>query len=327
MAKIHQWKQLIGRRLRLRDLFVFFTVVECGSMAKAATQLGVSTPSISEVIADLENALGVRLLDRSPKGVLMTPYGQALLARGRAAFDELHQGIRDIAFLSDPGTGELRIGCPESIAAGFLVPILERMAKQYPRLSIYVEQVHTPTIAFPELEERKIDLVIARMAQLPTGGRLSKNLNAEIVLNDPFSLVVGPKNKWARRSKINLAELVDEPFVMTPMEALGGLFITEAFQERGLKAPANTITTFSIHLRNNLVSNGHFITALPSSVLRLSASRYALRELPIKLSARASPVAIVTLINRTPGPAVRIFTECARDVAKSFESDRRSRKN
>ena len=153
---------------------------------------------------------------------------------------------------------------PELIAAGFLVPILECMAKQYPRLSIYVEQVHTPTIAFPELEERKIDLVIARMAQLPFSGHLSKTLNAEIVLNDPFSLVVGPKNKWARRSKINLAELVNEPFVMTPMEALGGLFITEAFQKRGLNAPANTITTFSIHLRNNLVSNGTSLPLFPT---------------------------------------------------------------
>ena len=51
MAKINQWEQQIGRGLRLRDLFVFFTVVECGSMAKAAAQLGVSTPSVSDVIA------------------------------------------------------------------------------------------------------------------------------------------------------------------------------------------------------------------------------------------------------------------------------------
>ena len=63
-----QWERQIGRRLRLRDLFVFFTVVEYGSMAKAADKLGVSTPSISEVIASLEHALGVRLLDRTPKG-------------------------------------------------------------------------------------------------------------------------------------------------------------------------------------------------------------------------------------------------------------------
>src|SRR6185295_9378991 len=100
MARTIPWEQSIGRRLRLRDLFVFFTVVESGSMAKAGAKLGVSTPSISEVIATLEHALGVRLLDRSPKGVVTTPYGEALLFRARAAFDELRGGIRDIESIS-----------------------------------------------------------------------------------------------------------------------------------------------------------------------------------------------------------------------------------
>src|SRR5262245_63524812 len=113
MARLVQWEQQIGRRLRLRDLFVYFTVVEYGSMAKAAAKLGVTTPSISEVIAGLEHALGVRLLDRTPKGVVPTPSGEALLARGRAAFDELRQGIRDIEYIADPHAGEVRIGCPE----------------------------------------------------------------------------------------------------------------------------------------------------------------------------------------------------------------------
>ena len=91
-----QWESQIGRRLKLRDLHVFSTVIHRGSMAKAADHLGVSQPAVSEIIADLEHALGVRLLDRSSRGVEATPYGQALLKRSIAAFDELKQGIRDI---------------------------------------------------------------------------------------------------------------------------------------------------------------------------------------------------------------------------------------
>jgi len=138
MPRLTQWEHQIGRRLRLRDLFVFFTVVESGSMAKAGAKLGVSTPSISEVIAALEHSLGVRLLDRSSKGVVATRYGEALLVRGRAAFDELRQGIKDIEFIADPLAGELRIGCPESIAAGFLLPVLERLTSEYPRVKFEV---------------------------------------------------------------------------------------------------------------------------------------------------------------------------------------------
>lgn len=62
-------------------------------MAKAAAQLGVSQPSVPEVIADLEYTLGVRLLDRSPKGIEPAIYASALLKRSRIAFDELKQGV------------------------------------------------------------------------------------------------------------------------------------------------------------------------------------------------------------------------------------------
>ena len=81
-------------------LQVFFSVVQCGSMAKAAHELGVTQPAVSEVVAGLEHAFGVRLFDRSPHGVEPTVYGRALLKRGVAAFDELKQGIRDIEFLA-----------------------------------------------------------------------------------------------------------------------------------------------------------------------------------------------------------------------------------
>src|ERR1700731_4486469 len=95
----------IGRRLKFRDLQVFFAVAQTGSMAKAAKHLGITQPAVSDVVGALEDMFGVRLFDRTPKGVDLTPYGEALRIRGHAAFDELRQGIRDIAFLSKPSTG------------------------------------------------------------------------------------------------------------------------------------------------------------------------------------------------------------------------------
>jgi DNA-binding transcriptional LysR family regulator len=318
MPRLMQWEHQIGRRLRLRDLFVFFTVVEYGSMAKAAAKLGVSTPSISEVIAGLEHALGVRLLDRTPKGVVPTPYGEALLARGRAAFDELRQGIRDIESIADPHAGEVRIGCPESIAAGLLVPVLERLSQGYPRVRFHVEQAQIPTVEFPQLLERKVDLVLARLVKTPAQGRLTEELNAEVLFDDPYYVVVSERSKWARRRKVDLADLVDEPWIMPPLDALGGSFMPEAFQRRGLALPRLAITTFSLHLRNNLVGNGQFITVLPRSVLQVYAKHHSLKALPIALSVQTSPVAIVTLRNRTLGPVALSFIQCAREVAKTL---------
>jgi DNA-binding transcriptional LysR family regulator len=316
MPRLIPWDQQIGRRLRLRDLFVFFTVVEYGSMAKAGAKLGVSTPSISEVIAALEHALGVRLLDRSPKGVVTTPYGEALLVRGRAAFDELRQGIKDIEFIADPLAGELRIGCPESIAAGFLLPVLERLTTQYPRARFDVRQVHQPTVEFPELHVRKVDLVLARLEQDLVKG--NEVLDVEVLFNDPFCLVVSEKSKWARRRKVDLADLVDEPLIMPPVDTWAGALLADAFRRRGLKGPHPAISTFSIPLRNNFVESGKFITVLPSSVVLTHGKRYSLKVLPIELPVHQYPVGIVTLRHRTLSPVVQLFIQCARDVAKSI---------
>ena len=97
-----QGMERIGRRLKLRDLRILMTVVECGTMGKAAERLAISQPVVSKAIADMEHALGVRLLDRSQRGVEPTPYGRALIKRGIAIFDEMRQGIEEIEFLSDP---------------------------------------------------------------------------------------------------------------------------------------------------------------------------------------------------------------------------------
>ena len=130
MLRKIDWESQIGRRLKLRDLHVFSTVVQHGSMAKAARHLGVSHPAVSEVIADLEHALGVRLLDRSAQGIEPTIYGDALLKRSVVVFDELKQSIRDIEFLSDPTTGELRIACVEGLWYRFLPEIMRRFLER-----------------------------------------------------------------------------------------------------------------------------------------------------------------------------------------------------
>src|SRR5215216_6830665 len=78
-----KWDDRIGRRIKLHDLHVLMTVAELGSMGKAAERLNVSQPSISKAVADLQYQLGVRLLDRTPRGVETTAYGRAFLTRSR----------------------------------------------------------------------------------------------------------------------------------------------------------------------------------------------------------------------------------------------------
>src|SRR5258707_7412685 len=93
-----QWTDRIGRRIKLRDLHILLAVVQSGNMSRAADRLAVSHPVVSKTISDLEHALGVRLLDRTPVGTEPTVYGRALLNCGTTVFDELHRVVREIEF-------------------------------------------------------------------------------------------------------------------------------------------------------------------------------------------------------------------------------------
>ncbi len=309
MPKVIKDESHISRRMRLRDLHVFFTVTQRGSMAKAAADLGITQPAVSRVIAELEHAMGVRLLDRSPQGVEPTEYGRALLRRSGVAFDELKQAIRDVEFLANPNVGEVRIGCPESITAAILPPVIDKLFRQYPGIVPIVSEAIAPSLDFSELRARKVDLVLARLVSPLVHGQSLDDLNVEVLLDDEAVIAAGAKSRWARRRNLSLADLVNEPWILTEPNTWNHTIVAEAFTACGLAMPKISLMTLSVHVRTNLVANGPYITVFPRSVMNLYAERFSLKELRIDFPVRPWPIAVVTLKSRTPSPVVKQFID------------------
>jgi DNA-binding transcriptional LysR family regulator len=308
------WTERIGRRLNPRDLHVFMAVVEQGTMAKAAERLAISRPVISKTIADLEHTLGVPLFDRSPQGVEPTLYGRALLARGVAVFDELKQGIKDIEFLADPTTGELKIGCPGSIASTLLPQIVQQFLTKYPRIVLHADAVTSPA-SFPGLRERKYDLFLT-MLPLPMD-RVPDGFNVEVLFNDQLVVAAGIHSSWDPRRKIDLARLATERWVLPGRDSTNYLFLEEAFRKRRLTMPKIILWSNFVPLRNHLIANGQFLTAISNT----NAKCHGMKVLSVGLPVRPWPVVIVTLKNRTLSPIVKLFTEFVRDFTKTMRVD------
>src|SRR5262244_3689272 len=138
MGEAMQLSDRIGRRMKLQDLHVLMTVVQAGSMGKAAALLNTGQSAVSRSISDLEHAVGVRLLDRHRQGVEPTEYGRALLECGVAVFDDLRRGIKNIEFLADPTAGEVRIGTGHLLAPTFVSSVVDRLSRQYPRMVFHL---------------------------------------------------------------------------------------------------------------------------------------------------------------------------------------------
>jgi DNA-binding transcriptional LysR family regulator len=308
----------ISRRLKLRHLNVLLAVAQWGNMARAAEHLAISQPAVSKAIADLENTLGVRLLDRRPQGLELTLYGRAFLKRSIAIFNDLTTSVTELEFLADPTAGELRIGTTVAMAAGLVCTIVDRLSRQYPRLIFRVTVGDLPDLQDRELREHDIDLMIGRLPDaIP-----AEDTETEVLFHENAFVVAGMHSPWTRRRKIELAELINEPWTLSTPESFPGFLVERAFRARGLEVPRTGMTTQSLEMTNALLATGRFLAILPAVMLHFSAKRLGLRSLPVDLPFKPWPVGIVTLKKRTLSPVAELFIQCAREVMRPLVKGR-----
>ena len=310
------WAERIGRRIKLRDLHVLLAVAQQGSMGKAATHLAVSQPVVSKVIADIERVLGVSLLDRSPQGVALTRYGEALVKWGAVIFDDLRQSIKEVEFLADPTAGALRIGTTEGMTGGFLFAIIDKLSRRFPRIRF--DTVQTPAVAvqYEALRDRQVDLILGRVP----ARRMEEDIAAETLFSERLHIVSGPRSAWLRRRKMTLADVIGEPWVLPPVETIQGSLLADAFRAGGFDFPQRCVSTVSMQLHMSLLSTGRYLGALPSSMLRFGPKELPIRRLPVELQQAPWPVAIATLKNRMVSPVAELFIAQARELGAGLRA-------
>jgi DNA-binding transcriptional LysR family regulator len=303
--------EIHSRRLKLRQLNVLLSVMQWGSMARAADHLSVSQPVVSKTIAELESLLGVTLFERTSQGVQPTIYGSALARRSIALFNDLRTSIGELEALADPSAGELRIGTTEPMAAGLVSRIISELLQNYPRLMLHVVLGDPPALQERELRDREIDLVIGRLPN----DKADDHTRLEVLFWECAFVVAGAKHELARRRKIKLKDLMNESWCLPPPQSFPGSLIGRAFHAGGLEVPRTCVSVHSIQMQNALLATGRFITILPETMMHFGAQRLGLKRLPVDFPIEQTPVAIVTLKNRELPPAGKLFIERARTVA------------
>jgi DNA-binding transcriptional LysR family regulator len=144
----------------------------------------------------------------------------------------------------------------------------------------------------------------------------AEDTETEVLLEETAFVVAGIHSPWTRRRKIELAELINEPWSLSMPESFPGVLIERAFRERGLDHPRTGMRSQSLAMSIPLIATGRFLGILPAVMLHFSAKRLGLKILPVDLPFKPWPIGIVTLKNRTLSPAAQLFIEYARKVAK-----------
>ena len=186
--------------------------------------------------------------------------------------------------------------------------VVDRLLRKHPRIRFHIET----SLLSRELRERNIEVVINRMP----GATAEEDFDAEILFQDTIAVVASVNSPWARQRKVQLADLVNESWVMPKSDSpLWPPFI-EAFHAVGLEPPRATVTVSSFHVRITLLATGRYLSVRPESTLRFQGRVPLLKALPVKLPTNLQSFAIITLKNRTLSPLARLFIDHVREVAK-----------
>jgi DNA-binding transcriptional LysR family regulator len=306
------WSDRIGRRIKFRDLHILMSVADTGSMAKAAAKLRISHPAVSKAISEIEGTLGVRLFDRGSQGAELTAYGEVLLRCGINVFDEMRQGLRSLEHLSDPNSGEVRLGCTDIILHSLVPAIVQRFSKSHPGVQLDVKLTNPGEHQIQELRERKIDLLITRAI-----GK-QDDFHSEVLFDEPFVFVVGARSELGRKHRISLKDIIEGNWVLPPYDSAPGALVAEVFRANDFSPPKPLVKTIAIQLTVSLIASGEFVGILPMSVAALSAHQAALRVLPSKSAGPRISAEIVFLKNRTISAPVESFIKSVREMAASF---------
>ncbi|ACL62467.1 LysR family transcriptional regulator [Methylobacterium nodulans] len=210
-------------RESLNDLFAFIAVARTGSFTRAAAQLGVSQPALSQTVRGLEARLGVRLLTRTTRSVAPTEAGERLLKAVGPRFAEIEAGLAMLAELRGKPAGTVRITATEHAANTVLWPTLKRVLPEYPDIKVEIAVDYGLT-----------DIVAERFdAGVRYGGTVAKDMTAVRIGPDVRMAAVAAPAYFAGRSKPERPEdLTIHDCINLRLPTRGGLYAWE-FEKDG----------------------------------------------------------------------------------------------
>ncbi|HTZ42477.1 MAG TPA: LysR family transcriptional regulator [Jatrophihabitans sp.] len=249
-------------------------VAHRGSIAGAAREVGLTSSAVSQQLAILEREAGIPLLDRSPRGVLLTGAGQALVVRARAILGLLEEARADLDRLTGELAGRVRIGTVASAAASLVSSAATRLLAEHTELELTVT-VAEPGTSINQLTDGNLDVAVVDVYDgVPVP--VPDHMAAVELTTEPLVVVAAPGAVPA--GPLTLAALDDADWVMPPLAAACGQAVRFACRAEGFE-PRVRWETDDMLLLVRAVAAGHGIAVLPRLAVADNVAEVELRPL------------------------------------------------
>jgi DNA-binding transcriptional LysR family regulator len=292
----------------LDHLVAFKSVVETGSLGRAAIALHITQPALSRTIRALEERVGAPLFERQSKGMQLTDVGHALLPHAAVLVREAEVAEEEMRVLLGLAKGTVRIGAIGSVASYVLPLALDEFMRRWPLLKVEVVEAVWDRLA-QALVKREVDVAL--------GVELAKDdeidMMSECSWKDSSHVVAAVDHPLRRHRKLTLREAMEQRWALPPAGTVPHAAFAEVLRRQKLEPPATVVTTSSITLLQSLVAQSTFLGWMPRSMFR-NIPGIEVLDIP-----GTSTTSVLRAYRRRagvlPGPAQR-FVEVLREVTR-----------
>jgi DNA-binding transcriptional LysR family regulator len=313
-SRLERW---IARKFRLRHLELIAEVYDSRSILRASRRLSLTQPTVTKALQDVESTLGLKLFERTNRGIEPTEYGEIFARHAKVVLAQLRHAAEELESLRVGYSGKVTVGTLLAASASILPDAIALLKEERPAVAISVI-VGTYDVLMPSLLAGDLDMVLGR---LPAEGR-SRALVYEEFYNEPICVVARRGHPLTRKRRLTLKELANAAWLLPLPETALRRQIERAFVEAGAALPRNVIESVSILTNRVLLRKSDCVGVMPYHVALDDVEHGLLAILPVKLKSIEGPVGVML---RAPGalaPAAAALLECLRTAAQEVPSPR-----
>lgn len=304
---------MLDIRIRFRHLRSFLTIAQLKSVGRAAETLAVTQPALSKTLRELEQALGVRLFERGPKGMELTRYGHMFLQRAAASLTSLQQGVDEVRAAQGGGIVDLAIGVMPNMAPRVMPLAVRRFRETVPAASVHILGGGN-TRLLEQLRLGEIDMVVGRLAQ----PERMIDLDFETLYSECLTLVVRRDHPLAAQKRVTAKMLGAWPLILPDVETIIGHEVNRYLIGHGVVPQAGHVETIVMDFGRGYVRATDAVWFVPRGVVEMDIEDGMLAEIALDRSELEGPVGITTRPGAPPRSAAAMMIEAVRQVCREM---------
>ena len=305
-------RRFLDRRLKLQMLRVADAIDAHGSILKAAAALGMSQPTLTKSLQELEDITQVRLFDRHTRGVRVTQAGTHVVRSGRRILAEVLRLEDDLEALHHPDRGLVAVGALPAAATGVLPGVLIRLRAKFPDIQVRLQQGRTEDL-LPLLASGELDLIVGRLYQpaRPDG------LVREPLWAEPISLLARSGHPIFKKTLPEPDDIRNYELMLPTVTQRVGQEIEHALAELGLE-PASSLRSNAYGFIREMLLGTDVIAVMPRLMMVSDLLRGTLRVVPVQMRTPGRPAGLILPRDPALSIAGRAFVDCLRAYVREI---------